>query len=81
MRDSNTNNNNKSSVSSGGLTFTSVLGIVFIVLKLMGVINWSWVWVLSPFWIGLLLGLILLAIMGLFAYFYVKSDDYKNKKG
>lgn len=29
----------------------SILGIVFIVLKLVGTINWSWWWVLSPFWI------------------------------
>lgn len=29
----------------------TVLGIVFIVLKLTNVITWSWWWVLSPFWI------------------------------
>lgn len=29
----------------------STLGIVFIILKLLNVINWSWLWVLSPFWI------------------------------
>ena len=32
-----------------------ILGIIFIVLKLCGVIKWSWLWTLSPFWIGLLL--------------------------
>lgn len=34
----------KNSNSSTGLGFASVLGIVFIVLKLCKVINWSWVW-------------------------------------
>ena len=34
--------------SSGGIGFTGLLTIVFIVLKLLGVINWSWLWVLSP---------------------------------
>lgn len=29
-----------------------VLGIVFVVLKLTGVIAWSWLWVLSPWWIS-----------------------------
>lgn len=43
----------KNSNSSTGLGFASVLGIVFIVLKLCKVINWSWVWVLCPFWISL----------------------------
>lgn len=32
-----------------------VLGIVFVVLKLTGVIAWSWLWVLSPWWISLIL--------------------------
>ena len=32
-----------------------VLLVVFIVLKLCGVIAWPWIWVLSPLWIGLLL--------------------------
>lgn len=29
-----------------------VLGVVFIVLKLLGVITWSWLWVTAPLWIG-----------------------------
>lgn len=35
----------------GGIGFLGVLTIVFIVLKLTKVIDWSWVWVLSPIWI------------------------------
>lgn len=34
---------------------TGVLTVVFVVLKLCGLINWSWVWVLSPFWIDVLI--------------------------
>jgi hypothetical protein len=29
----------------------SLLGIVFIVLRLTGVVAWSWWWVLCPFWL------------------------------
>lgn len=36
----------------GGLGIVSVLTIVFIVLKLLGVIQWNWIWVLSPIWIS-----------------------------
>ena len=36
---------------SGGISFTGALQVVFIVLKLVGVIHWSWLWVLSPLWI------------------------------
>ena len=45
-------------VSSGGISFGAMLTIVFIVLKLVGVITWSWLWVLSPLWISLALFLV-----------------------
>lgn len=38
-------------VVSSGCSLATVLGIVFLVLKLVGVIDWAWVWVLAPFWI------------------------------
>lgn len=59
--------NNKNNVSSSGMSFSSVLTIVFIVLKLVGVIDWSWWWVLSPFWISLILACIIL--IGVYWYF------------
>lgn len=48
--------------SSSGIGFTGLLTIVFITLKLMGYINWSWIWVLSPIWIGLLITVVFLLI-------------------
>lgn len=33
-----------------GLSFMEALLLIFVVLKLVGVIHWSWIWVLSPFW-------------------------------
>jgi FtsH-binding integral membrane protein len=48
--------------SSGGVGFTGLLTIVFIVLKFTGYINWSWLWVLSPIWIMACLGLIVICI-------------------
>ena len=41
-----------------GLGFCDILGIVFIVLKICGVITWSWVWVLSPIWIPIIIAII-----------------------
>jgi len=43
------------SSSSSSIGFAGLLTIVFIVLKLIHIINWSWLWVLSPLWIGFLL--------------------------
>ncbi len=43
----------KNDSQSGGISFLGLLTIVFITLKLVGVISWSWWWVLSPFWLPL----------------------------
>lgn len=40
-----------------------LLTIVFIVLKLTKVIDWSWVWVLAPAWISLLLVVIIVVVV------------------
>ena len=49
--------------SSGGVGFCGLLTIVFIVLKLCKVINWSWILVLAPAWIPTVIGIILLLIL------------------
>ena len=38
--------------------FLEILGIVFIILKLVGVISWSWFWVLSPILLSVVLYII-----------------------
>ena len=52
---------NKKSSGSAGIGFVGVLTIAFIVLKLVGVISWSWLWVLSPAWISL--GIIIVVVI------------------
>ena len=57
-----------------------ILGIVFVTLKLCGVINWSWWLVTLPFWGGLALALIFLLIGVVAAALTVASDTAKRKK-
>lgn len=38
--------------NDGGIGCVTVLGMLFVVLKLTGVIHWSWCWVTLPFWGG-----------------------------
>jgi hypothetical protein len=55
--------------TSGGIGFSGLLTLVFIVLKLTGVIAWSWWWVLSPLWItflifiGIVVGIAILTVL------------------
>lgn len=52
--------NNRSSGS--GIGFTGLLTIAFIVLKLTNVIDWSWLWVLSPIWISFVVLVLIIII-------------------
>jgi len=44
------------------MSLLSILGVVFVVLKLVGTIDWSWVWVLSPFITQAVLWLIIVSL-------------------
>ena len=62
LRKDNKMDNLKSS-SSGGIGFLGLLTIVFIILKLCKVIEWPWVWVLSPIWIPAIPFLIIILLV------------------
>lgn len=47
----------------GGIGFAGLLQIAFIVLKLCGIIEWSWWWVLTPTWASITFAVILLAVL------------------
>ncbi len=50
-----------------GMGLTGVLLVVFVVLKLTGLIAWSWWWVLSPIWISLAVTVVALLCLALLA--------------
>lgn len=51
-------------VQSGGVGLGGLLFVLFLALKLTGVIAWPWVWVFAPLWAPIILaiGLIIIAI-------------------
>ena len=51
--------------TSSGISLSTILFVVFLVLKLTGHINWSWWWVTSPLWIGLAIFLAFFLVYGL----------------
>ena len=50
-------------VRNSGMGFISVLSLIFIVLKLTNNISWSWIWVLSPIWISIILMILIFGII------------------
>lgn len=63
---------------SGGIGFSGLLTIVFIVLKLCGVISWKWIWVLAPMWISIAV-VFLVAILLFFVYLLLPENKRGNK--
>ena len=49
--------------SSRGIGFAGLLTVAFIVLKLCGVIKWTWLWVLSPLWISGILFIVVVILI------------------
>lgn len=61
--------NNQIQHNASGIGFTGLLALAFIVLKLTGVITWSWLWVLSPIWISFALFIIVVLGVAVVAVF------------
>ena len=59
-----------SSTNNSGIGFCGLLTIVFITLKLLEIITWSWVWVLAPLWITFSIFIVLIFIVAIIAKFY-----------
>ena len=64
---------NKSTISSV-IRFSGVVAIIYIALKLTGVITWSWLWVLAPIWITFVIVVSKLIIAGM----VIIANKYQN---
>lgn len=57
--------------------FLPLLALLFIGLKLGGVIAWSWLWVLSPLWMPIL---IFMSLWVLLLVLYIVGEDVTSGK-
>ena len=55
-----------------------ILTIIFVVLRLVGVIDWSWLWILSPLWIGAAITGIIFAVGGATSFFFSRRERRKQ---
>ena len=66
----------------GGIGLSGLTFLVFLVLKLCGVINWSWWWVTAPLWIPVALFVVVCAIVFIVAFCIgVVKSIIKLKRG
>jgi hypothetical protein len=49
----------------GGVSVSTTLFLIFLILKLTGNIQWSWWWIFAPYWIplALILGIIIIIMI------------------
>jgi hypothetical protein len=72
----------KNSSISGGVGLDVVLFVVFLVLKLCNVIDWSWWWVTAPLWIPVALFVAVCAVVFIVGVFIgIIRAIVKSKKG
>lgn len=64
---------------TGGIGVAGLLGVLFVGLKLGGVIDWSWWWVTAPFWGPAVFVLVLLAIIFAFAFAATLAEERAGK--
>jgi fatty acid desaturase len=65
--------------NNGGTPLATLLTVAFVVLKLTGVITWSWFWVLSPIPITLGLIFLFLTVFILFGIYTGRGRITKRK--
>jgi hypothetical protein len=72
-------------VSTGNVSFLSMLAVVFITLKLTSVITWSWWWVTAPLWGPVAIVIALFSLVGvsagiLWAIMFLQEAWQRRKK-
>ena len=57
------------------MSFLMVLGLIFVVLRLTGFIDWHWFWVISPFLLDLAITIFLLELKKRHPLLFIDIDD------
>jgi hypothetical protein len=66
-------NSEAAQIMTKGFSFLQLITILFIALKLLGKITWSWWWVLAPLWMpfGILAAVLICGIIAITFYTYI----------
>lgn len=70
----------QSTAKSGGIGFFGLLTLIFITLKLCGVIHWSWWWVTLPLWGPLMIVVAVLLILFVLSIIASLLPDRKRSR-
>lgn len=66
--------------AGGGIGITGVVQIVFLILKLCGLIDWPWKYVLIPLWVDLVIVAVLLIVVIAAAIIQVAKENKEQTR-
>ena len=66
----------RGNASGSGIGFLGMLFLVFLVLKLMNIIDWKWIWVIAPLWC--IPAFLVLILIGGFLFVWIKELTSKR---
>jgi len=67
-------------MKGSGISFLTVLFLIFLTLKISKIITWSWWWIFSPLWIPIAISVIvILIILLIYAATHKNIKTYENK--
>ena len=64
-------------IGDNGL-FLSLLGVLFIGFKICGVIDWDWIWVLTPVWGSWIIAIVTLITFKI--YDYIRLHHHRHRR-
>lgn len=63
-----------------GISLGIILSIIFLILKLCKIIEWSWLWVFAPILIEVLLCILVIIIAGIIVLIKIIHENHKYNK-
>ena len=69
---------NNSTINHIGIGL-GILTIVFFVLKIIGILDWSWAWVFAPIWIFGGAGVVIITTLVIISFIIMRIEDGKHK--
>ena len=49
-------------IGGNGIGLAGILTIIFVIMKCLGHLSWSWLWVFAPLWISAGIGVLILIV-------------------
>jgi len=57
--------------------YSILITLIFILMQYINIINWHWIWIISPLWIPLAFAIVIMIVIYLFKFIIYLTDRNK----